>query len=37
MEKQMTDRSKSSNFEMFGHVLDNNLSFMLYFFEQHVS
>ena len=26
-----------SNFEMFGHVLDNNLSFMLYFFEKHVA
>ena len=26
-----------SNFEMFGHVLDNNLGFMLYFFEKHVA
>ena len=26
-----------SNFEMFGHVLDNNLSFMLCFFEKHVA
>ena len=26
-----------SNFEMFGHVLHNNLSFMLYFFEKHVA
>ena len=26
-----------SNFEMFGHVLDNNLSFMLYFFGKHVA
>ena len=26
-----------SNFEMFGHVLDNNLSFMLYFLKKHVA
>ena len=30
-------KTVSSNFEMFGHVLDNNLSFMLYFFEKHVA
>ena len=26
-----------SNFEIFSHILDNNLSFMLYFFEKHVA
>ena len=26
-----------SNFEMVGHVLDNNLSFMVHFFEKHVA
>ena len=30
-------KTARSNFEMFGHVLDNNLSFMLYFFETHVA
>ena len=26
-----------SNFEMFGHVLDNNFGFMLYFSDKHVA
>jgi hypothetical protein len=30
-------KTACSNFEMFGNVLDNSLSFMLYFFEQHVA
>ena len=30
-------KTARSNFEMFGHVLDNNLSFMLYFFETHIT
>ena len=30
-------KTARSNFEVFGHILHNNLSFMLYFFEKHVA